>query len=239
MPKAQSKGESFKPKLKERKFKFTANQIEFLETALDENVKLLFLAGPAGTAKTYMAVYAALQLMLKSDMSKNILYIRSIAESGQKSLGALPGGIDEKFMVYSAPLYDKLDEMLTQKDIDGLRSKGFVQAIPVNYVRGANWADKIIIVDEAQNLTKKELITIMTRIGEGSKIFICGDILQSDIPNGGFSSVFDLFNDSQSQEEGVNCYSFGNGDIMRSEILRYIVAKLESQHGNQSKSRNI
>ena len=236
MPNVQSKGASFKFKLKERKFKFTENQIEFLKTALDEEVKLLFLAGPAGTAKTYMAVYSALQIMLNSNMEKSILYIRSIAESGQKSLGALPGTLEEKFSVYAGPLYDKLDEMLNINDIKFLEANFLVEAMPVNYIRGANWTDKVVIVDEAQNLSKKELTTILTRIGEGSKIMICGDILQSDIPNGGFSEIFNLFNDSQSEEKGVNCYSFDNQDIMRSEILRYIVAKLEEEHESPNQS---
>jgi phosphate starvation-inducible PhoH-like protein len=236
MPNAQSKGVSYKIKLKERKFKFTENQVEFLKTALDEDVKLLFLAGPAGTAKTYMAVYSAIQLMFNSDMQKSILYIRSVAESGQKSLGALPGTLDEKFIVYAGPFYDKLDEMMNLNDIKFLEGNKYIEAMPVNYVRGASWSDKIVIVDEAQNLSKKELVTVLTRIGEGSKIIICGDVLQSDIPNGGFVEVFNLFSDSQSEEKGVKSYSFDNSDIMRSEILRYIVAKLEEEHEQPSKS---
>jgi phosphate starvation-inducible PhoH-like protein len=236
MPNAQSKGVSYKIKLKERKFKFTENQVEFLKTALDEDVKLLFLAGPAGTAKTYMAVYSAIQLMFNSDMQKSILYIRSVAESGQKSLGALPGTLDEKFIVYAGPFYDKLDEMMSLNDIKFLEGNKYIEAMPVNYVRGASWSDKIVIVDEAQNLSKKELVTVLTRIGEGSKIIICGDVLQSDIPNGGFVEVFNLFSDSQSEEKGVKSYSFDNSDIMRSEILRYIVAKLEEEHEQPSKS---
>lgn len=236
MPNAQSKGVSYKIKLKERKFKFTENQVEFLKTALDEDVKLLFLAGPAGTAKTYMAVYSAIQLMFNSDMQKSILYIRSVAESGQKSLGALPGTLDEKFIVYAGPFYDKLDEMMNLNDIKFLEGNKYIEAMPVNYVRGASWSDKIVIVDEAQNLSKKELVTVLTRIGEGSKIIICGDVLQSDIPNGGFVEIFNLFSDSQSEEKGVKSYSFDNSDIMRSEILRYIVAKLEEEHEQPSKS---
>jgi phosphate starvation-inducible PhoH-like protein len=239
MPNAQSKGVSYKMKLKERKFKFTENQIKFLKTALDEEIKLLFLAGPAGTAKTYMAVYSALQLMLNSDMEKSILYIRSVAESGQKSLGALPGTLEEKFAVYAGPLYDKLDEMMNINDIKFLENSGYIEAMPVNYVRGANWTDKVVIVDEAQNLSKKELVTILTRIGEGSKIIICGDVLQSDIPNGGFVEIFNLFNDSQSEEKGVKSYSFNNDDIMRSEMLRYIVAKLEGEYETASKRSNF
>ena len=107
-------------RFKERKFKFTQNQIDFLRTTLEDKTKLMFLSGPAGTAKTYMAVYSALQVMMNSGLEKDILYIRSIAESSQKSLGSLPGSIDEKFAVFSGPFYDKMDEMLNVSDIKTL-----------------------------------------------------------------------------------------------------------------------
>ena len=227
---------SQKVRFKERKFKFTQNQVEFLKTALDPDVKLLFLAGPAGTAKTYMATYAALQMLMNSNLEKEILYVRSIAESSEKSIGALPGDLGEKFGAFAGPFYDKLEELLSPSDIKLLKEKSLINCMPVNFLRGASWSDKIIIIDEAQNFSRKELITTLTRIGEDSKIFILGDILQSDIQNGGFVEIYDLFNNSQSEEKGVNCYSFGNEDIMRSDILRYIVAKLEEQ---ENESRRI
>ena len=229
MSKLEFKQLSHKIRFKERKFKFTENQVRFLKTALDEEVKLLFLAGPAGTAKTYMATYAALQLLMDSDLDKEIIYVRSIAESSERSIGALPGDLGEKFGQFASPFYDKLDELLMPQDIKTLNEKKLIHCKPVNFLRGASWADTIVIIDEAQNFSRKELITTLTRIGEGSKIFILGDILQSDISNGGFVEIYDLFNNSQSEENGVNCYSFGNEDIMRSDILKYIVAKLEEQ----------
>ena len=216
-----------KIRFKERKFKFTENQVDFLKTTLDPKTKLMFLAGPAGTAKTYMAVYSALQLSIRSDLEKAILYIRSIAESSQRSLGSLPGSIDEKFSVFAGPFYDKLDEMLHSHDIKYLRDKRQFECIPVNFVRGANWNDSIVIIEEAQNFTRNELITVLTRIGENSKIIICGDMLQSDIKNGGFSEIFNKFNDEQSKDHGIYCTEFGTKDIKRSVILKYIVAKLE------------
>ena len=104
MSKLEFKQLSHKVRFKEKKFNFTKNQVDFLKTALDKNSKLLFLAGPAGTAKTYMAVYSALQILIDSDLQKNILYIRSIAESAQRSMGSLPGSIDEKFSVFASTL---------------------------------------------------------------------------------------------------------------------------------------
>lgn len=218
-----------KIRFKDRKFKFTANQVEFLKTALDDETKLMFLAGPAGTSKTYMAVYSALQSVISSDLEKGILYIRSIAESSQRSLGSLPGSIDEKFGVFAGPFYDKLDEMLHAHDIKLLREKRQFECMPVNFVRGANWNDTIVIIDEAQNFTHSELMTVLTRIGENSKIIICGDMMQSDIKNGGFSNIFDAFDDEESKQQGIYCTRFGNKDIKRSEILKFIVKKLEDK----------
>ena len=227
MSKLEFKQLSHKVRFKEKKFNFTKNQVDFLKTALDKNSKLLFLAGPAGTAKTYMAVYSALQILIDSDLQKNILYIRSIAESAQRSMGSLPGSIDEKFSVFASPFYDKIDEMLNPTDIGFLREKNLFDCIPVNYIRGANWNDVTVIIDEAQNFSYYELLTTLTRIGENSKIIICGDIMQSDIKNPGFAKIFNIFDDEESIENGVVCKSFTTDDIKRSEIVRFIVSKLE------------
>ena len=227
MSKLEFKQLNHKVRFKERKFNFTENQINFLKDALDKNSKLLFLAGPAGTAKTYMAVYSALQLLIDSDLQKEILYIRSIAESAQKNMGALPGSLDEKFSIFATPFYDKIDEMLNVTDIRFLREKNLFNCIPVNYIRGANWNDTIVIIDEAQNFSYNELLTTLTRIGDNSKIIICGDIMQSDINNSGFSKIFNCFDDEESLENGVICKKFTVKDIKRSEIVKFIVSKLE------------
>jgi phosphate starvation-inducible PhoH-like protein len=219
---------SQKIRFKERKFKFTQNQIDFLKRTLDDQTKLMFLSGPAGTAKTYMAVYSALQVMMDSGLEKDILYVRSIAESSQKSLGSLPGSIDEKFGVFAGPFYDKMDEMLQTSDIKMLRDKNQFQCMPVNFVRGSNWNDTIVIIDEAQNFTYSELMTVLTRIGEDSKILICGDVTQSDIRDSGFEKIFNTFDDEESIENGIVCTKFGTEDIKRSEILKFIVKKLDA-----------
>lgn len=227
MTKIEFKQLNHKVKFRERKFKFTENQVNFLKTALDPETKLLFLSGPAGTAKTYMATYSALQMIVDSGLEKGILYIRSIAESAQRSMGSLPGDLNEKFSVFATPFYDKLDEIINTSDIKILREKGLFDCIPVNYIRGSNWNDAVVIIDEAQNFSYNELLTTLTRIGEDSKIIICGDPMQSDINNSGFSKIFDIFNDKESQDNGVMCKEFTADDIKRSEIVKFIVSKLE------------
>jgi phosphate starvation-inducible PhoH-like protein len=214
-------------KFKHREFNFTAKQQRFLKTALDPETKIIFVSGPAGSSKTYMGVYALLQLM-QQDFNKDLIYIRSIAESADKGLGSLPGDIAEKFDPFLMPLYDKMEEILYEGDMIYLKNKEKISAVPVNFLRGASWRDKLIFADEAQNFTKKELTTLTTRIGENTKIIIGGDFMQSDI-NGktGFKEFFDIFDDDESKEMGIHTFSFTTRDIVRSEILKFIIKRLD------------
>ena len=94
-------------------------------------------------------------------------------------------------------------------------------------MRGLTFKDSVVIVDEAQNLTRSELVTILTRFGEDSKMLVIGDTLQSDI-NGksGFKDIYETFNDNESEQNGVFCFKFTHNDIMRSDMLKFIVKKL-------------
>ena len=215
-------------KFKERKFKFTPRQRGFLSTVLDPSVKIFFVSGPAGSSKTYMSLYGCLRL-LAEDNEKELLYVRSIAESADKGLGSLPGDITDKFDPFLMPLYDKLDEIIFEGDTAYLKQVGRVSAVPINFLRGANWENKLIVADEAQNFTFKELTTLITRIGEGSKLIICGDFMQSDI-NGktGFGEMFDLFAGEDSEKNGIHSFKFNRSDIVRSKILKFIISKLET-----------
>ena len=229
-----------KKKIKLNSVDFTEKQKIFLKLAIARDNKIMFVRGPAGTSKTYLSVYAALQLFnICNDY--DIMYVRTIAESGEKNLGSLPGDLAEKFNPFMMPLDDKLEEMLSPQEIKYIHDKKIVNARPINFLRGSNWINKIIIADESQNFTFKELTTLVTRLGENSKLFICGDPMQSDI-NGksGFNQMTDLFNDQESAEQGIHCFDFTKNDIMRSEILKYIVNMLESvtDKPKARKSRN-
>lgn len=217
-----------KIKLKTKKFKFTAKQQECLKLLLEPNNKIIFISGPAGTSKTYMALYAAMQLMVDND-ELQLLYVRSIIESADKGLGSLPGDISEKFDPFLMPLYDKLEEIVVPQDVVWLKNEEKIMAMPINFLRGANWVNKIVVADESQNFTFKELTTLITRIGHDSKLVICGDFMQSDI-NGksGFKPIFNLFNDEESKERGVQTFTFTHEDIVRSEILKFLIGRLEN-----------
>ena len=163
-----------------KNYRLTEKQKSFAELALADNTKIMLINGPAGSSKTYMAVYAALRLLAHSK-EHELLYVRTIIESAERNMGALPGNADEKFNPYMLPLLDKLEELLKVSDYQRLLQEKRIDAIPINYLRGANWRNKIVVADEAQNFTFKELTTLITRIGEGTKIFVCGDFMQSDI----------------------------------------------------------
>lgn len=218
-------------KIKKKGFKFTPKQVLLLDILLNPENKLIFISGAAGVSKTYMALYAAIQMM-SEDPEKQLIYVRSIIESADKGLGSLPGDIAEKFDPFLMPLYDKLEEIVLPQDVAHLKSTGRLSAVPINFLRGASWSNKIVIADESQNFSFKELTTLITRIGEGSKIIICGDSMQSDIGHAktGFSPMFNLFNDEESKNRGIQTFAFTNEDIVRSEILRFLVKKLESHN---------
>ncbi len=208
-------------------YPITDKQRQLLDIILDKNTKVVFVSGPAGTAKTLIGVYAGL-LLLNDKKVSDFLYVRSVIESASKSLGALPGELLAKFEPYVMPLNDKLSEMLAKPDIEYLHKDKRVEGIPINFLRGSSHNVKYILADESQNFTTKELTTLITRLGQFSKMVICGDPMQSDV-NGssGFAKMADLFNDQESRAHGIHYFSFTRDDIVRSQILRYIMERLE------------
>ena len=218
-----------KTNIKLKKVSLTEKQLALLKIIFDNDSKIIFISGPAGTSKTYVAIYGALQLYNMNN-DRGITYVRTIAESGEKSLGALPGEMAEKINPYMMPMNEKLDELLIPGQASIVKEKEIIKGMPINYLRGASWRNEIVIADESQNFTFKELTTLMTRLGEGSKLLICGDPMQSDI-NGksGFADMYSLFNDEESKEQGIHTFYFGPEDIKRSEILKYVISKIQKK----------
>ena len=218
-----------KRQLKINQFNWTDRQKEFFRVGLDKGTKITFVDGPAGTSKTLLAVYCGLQ-MLNMKCISDIMYLRSSVESSDQRIGFLPGSADEKLAYYKIPLLEKLDELLPETTTERLEKEGRVKMFPVNFTRGVNWTNKCIIMDEAQNCTVKEITTILTRLGEGSKCFILADPMQTDLHGGksGFSKMYDLFHeDQESMFNGVYTFKFTEEDIMRSELVKVLVKKLK------------
>jgi phosphate starvation-inducible protein PhoH and related proteins len=218
-----------------RELPWTEKQKQAIELITSKDTKIVFLSGPAGTSKTLLATYCGLKLLNEKKVSE-IIYVRSIIESASKSLGALPGFCEDKFKPFALPLTDKAEELIKTSDIKKLLIEDRIKPIPVNFLRGASFNVNYIIADEMQNAEHFELQTIISRIGQFSKFIICGDPMQCDIKEknkSGFKPMFDLFNDEESKAHGIHCIEFGKEDIVRSEILKYIVAKLESLKNNK------
>ena len=206
----------------------TPKQQLFIETALNKKTKMMLVSGPAGTTKTYLAVLATLMLLNVKRVS-DLIYVRSVVESADAKMGTLPGEADDKLSPYTRPLIDKLDELLPKAEIEYLFKDHRIEGLPIGYLRGLNWNAKSIIGDEMQNCTRKELITLMTRTGEFSKIFLLGDPMQSDINSrSGFKDIFNLFNDDVSKENGIFTFEFTEEDVMRSALVRFIVEKVKT-----------
>jgi phosphate starvation-inducible PhoH-like protein len=244
-PKPQTKDTS--PKVHQREkidytlnlrgLEWTEKQKAFIDLATDKDTRIVFLSGPAGTSKSILAVYSALELLNQKRVS-DIIYVRTIVESAAHSMGTLPGDADQKLQFFVSVLNDKLEELLPAGDIKRLHADERVRGMPVNYLRGASYNAKVVIVDEAQNANFSELLTSLTRIGKFTKYFILGDPMQTDLKHkeqSGFKAMFDLFNDQDSQDQGIYCVEFTKDDIMRSEILKFIIDKVEKYNATKNK----
>lgn len=156
---------------------------------LDPNIHLVTLIGKAGSGKTLMACAAALQQVMEDGASYNRVLISRPVQPMGKDIGFLPGSIEDKLLPWMQPIYDNL-EFLSGSDFDmigNLKAEGILSVEPLTYIRGRTLPKSIMIVDEVQNLGPSEIKTIITRMGEGSKIILTGDIEQIDNPHVDFS----------------------------------------------------
>ena len=218
-----------KRQIKINQLNWTEKQKEFFKVALDRDTKIVFVNGPAGTAKTLLSVYCGLQLLNMKAIS-DIMYLRSAVESSDRSLGFLPGSAEEKLRFYNLPFLDKLEELLPSRRASKLEEEGRISMFPVNFARGMNWTAKCIILDEAQNSTIKEITTVLTRMGKNSRCFILADPMQTDLKSetsqGGFQRMLKTFSDEESLQHGVYTFNFTEEDIMRSELVKFLVSKI-------------
>lgn len=210
------------------KIPWTDKQKELFKIIDDKNNKVILVRGPAGTSKTLVSVKAALDFLRERRVT-DIIFVRSAVESASNSLGYLPGDLTQKFDNYVTPFKDKMSELLSQEAITLLSKDKRFKMCPINFVRGLSWDEKFIVLDEAQNLTKEELTTLLTRVGNFSKIVLCGDVEQSDLPEkkaGGFEAIWNLFADKESRNMGIVSFEFTEEDILRSDLCKFLVKKL-------------
>jgi phosphate starvation-inducible PhoH-like protein len=203
--------------------KFTDSQLKFFRS-INDNF-LTICTGPAGTAKTFVACYAALDLIKKGEQ-KRIILARPAVESGE-NLGFLPGSVDEKIAPYMEGYTSNMEKILKSKEkIKLMIDKKVIDMQPLAFMRSRTFDDSILILDEAQNADLRQIMLVVTRMGQNSKIIICGDITQWDIKN----RKKDLLTFSEKIANGVaNCtsFEFTREDIVRNPILIELTDKYE------------
>ena len=194
------------------------NQKIFLNNITDNEIN--FGIGPAGTGKTYLAVAAAVDALLKEKVDRIIL-IRPAVEAGEK-LGFLPGDLSQKVDPYLRPLYDALYEMLGIEKTEKFLIRGVIEIAPLAYMRGRTLNNSFIIVDESQNTTKEQMKMILTRMGFGSNLVINGDLTQVDLPKNiksGLSHAIEVINGT----DGIGFTTFESVDVVRHPLVKKII----------------
>ena len=156
----------------------TLNQKSFYRTIGRNDVT--FCVGPAGCGKTYLATHYALKNLAQGKY-KNMVITKPLVEVDGEKMGYLPGDIDEKTAPYMLSLYYNMEQIIGKERLEVLKKSGVVQVIPLAYMRGLTLTDSIVVLDEAQNATPSQIKTFLTRIGNGSKFIVNGDLMQSDI----------------------------------------------------------
>ena len=211
-------------------FEFTDKQKEVIETIADKDTTCVFVKGSAGTGKSHLAVYSGLQELLAGNCQR-LIYIRSAVESAHSKLGYLKGQIEDKFGPYAQILNDKLSEMLTEQEIASLNMENKIEAMPVSFLRGKDFKNTFIIVDECQSIYDSELKTIISRVGKDSKIVFLFDPKQSDITDAKHKQdvvrFSNIFKTEEAQSFGIHYREFTNEDIMRSPFCKFVMEQLE------------
>lgn len=200
----------------------TVNQEAYILALLNPQVDIVVAGGPAGTGKTYLAMQAAIKAMKARTCDKIILTRPAVGVDDEKH-GFLPGDLNAKMEPWTRPLLDVLREYYTQKEITHMLEEQIVEIAPLAFCRGRNFKQSYVILDEAQNCTPSQIKMIMTRIGEGSKIVITGDIEQADRKTKD-NGLMDLQERLKSYDvPGLRLCQFDVKDIQRHQIIQHVL----------------
>ena len=219
----------------------TYNQLSSIKPVTDSQKKVFetwkqglnqFLFGCAGTGKTFVSLYLALQDVLKNETPYDkVIVVRSLIPT--REIGFLPGDEEDKAALYQVPYSNMMQFMFTQPNeqafsmlYDRLKAQGSFYFLSTSFLRGLTFDNSIIIVDECQNLNFHELDTIITRVGQDSKIVFCGDFGQSDLTRMNEKNGLMNFLQILQEMNEFNCTEFDIGDIVRSGFVRsYLIQK--------------
>jgi phosphate starvation-inducible PhoH-like protein len=197
-------------------------QVRYIEALNRDHI--IFALGPAGTGKTYLAVAQAVSQLIAGSVDRLILS-RPAVEAGER-LGFLPGDMKDKVDPYLRPLYDALYDMLPAEQVERRLASGEIEIAPLAFMRGRTLANAFIILDEAQNTTPLQMKMFLTRFGERSRMVICGDPNQVDLPNPGASGLADAVG-RLGAVPGISALRFSAREVVRHPIVGAIVDAYE------------
>ena len=200
----------------------SATQADYMRQLASRD--LIFALGPAGTGKTYLAVAQAVSQLITGSVQRLILS-RPAVEAGER-LGFLPGDMKDKVDPYLRPIYDALYDTLPAEQVERRIASGEIEIAPLAFMRGRTLANAFIVLDEAQNTTIAQMKMFLTRFGEGSRMVICGDPKQVDLPQPGISGLADAVARLHGVES-IAMVPFGIGDVVRHPVVGRIVQAYE------------
>ena len=186
---------------------------------------VVLAVGPAGTGKTYLAMAMAVTALKNREVSRIILS-RPAVEAGER-LGFLPGDLQQKVDPYLRPLYDALHQLLGPDALAKLQEKGVIEVAPLAYMRGRTLNDAYIILDEGQNTTREQMKMFLTRMGQGSRMAVTGDITQIDLPEGKKSGLVEAVQ-VLGQVPGISTITLTQKDVVRHEMVQRIIRAYEN-----------
>ncbi len=206
----------------------TVGQKHYVSAVREHTVT--FGIGPAGTGKTYLAVCLAVAAY-KGKQVEKIILTRPAVEAGEK-LGFLPGDLQTKVDPYLRPLYDALQELFGPETYQKLMEKGVIEVAPLAYMRGRTLSGAFVILDEAQNATREQMKMFLTRLGEGSKMVVTGDLTQTDLPAGKTSGLRQAVRILEGVEDIAVC-RLSERDVVRHPLVTKIVRAYEKEEGRK------
>jgi len=185
---------------------------------------ITFGIGPAGCGKTFLSVHKALrELGDKNSPIDGIVIVKPLVEAAGEKIGFLPGDVEEKTLPFMMSFYYNMEQIIGKQRMNILKESNIIQVIPMAYMRGITLANKFVILDEAQNATPEQIKMFVTRLGQGSKYIITGDLAQSDIKKGmsGLEDAIKRF----AGVHGVGLAQFKEKDIVRHSLVRRLLKR--------------
>ena len=199
----------------------TVNQEKYISQLLDDQKRIVFAIGPAGTGKTMLAMLAAIKAYKEGQIEKIILTRPAVGTDDERH-GFLPGDINAKMEPWTRPLFDVLHEYYSPQDTAKMLDEQIIEISPLAFMRGRNFKNAYIVADEVQNTTVGQMKMLLTRLGENCKLVATGDIEQTDITrNNGLKHIIECLNDRATSMIAMT--AFTAKDVQRSEVVKEVL----------------